>query len=261
MKLIILFFLFWPLASCKTTSGQLEKKTDYHIQLAVSHVVKCLYPQALFNVKEALKIRPRSYMVHDTAGVIYALMKQYDQALFHFGEALKLKPAYTEGRVNRAQTLIKQKASGYEEKALKDLKTALKDLTYVNPAKAHGLIGEIYFHQKKYFKAGKNLKTAVQIDKKTCFYPLYLGRIEAKSGRHKEALTWLSQARRCQRKAKKGIECLALNFDAYYFEALSLDKIGQKDKAKKLMKTFLKKQKDSRFEVSAKKKLSAWGRQ
>lgn len=210
--------------------------------MAAGHITKCLYPQALFNMKKALSFEPHSYIVNDAIGVVYFGMKQYDQALFYFKKSTQLKPEYTEAQVHLAQTLMQQKKW---KEALNHLETALQDLTYINPSKVHASMGEIYFNQKKYNTAKKHLTTSLQIRDENCSNFLYLGRIYAIQQLHKKAIHQFEKVRKCRKIVKKQTSCEKEKMDEYYFQAVSEIKIGRKNNAVKNLKLFIRKNENS----------------
>ena len=236
MKYICFFLVL--LACQSLQKGEIGKKTNYHLQMAKGHLINCVYPQALFHVKEALKIEPESYIVHDALGVVYGVIKQYDQAKKHFQKALYLKPQYTESKMNLARVLMDQKK---EQKALPYLQSASKDLTYINPSKIYSWMGEVYFNQKKYDLSLKNLKTSLQMNPKNCLSLFLHGRVEALKNNHRRAVHFFKKVNQCQNQMKTRTKCSKKQPDFYYFQALSEAEIGRKKSAVKNLKLFLKK--------------------
>ena len=147
-KVLVIFGVFF-LLSCQTTPQKdrpISQKAVYYIQIVRGHLINCMYPQALVEMKKAFSLEPDHYIINDKIGAVYFFMKQYDQAETYFSKALSLQPLYTESRVNLAHTLIKKRKWN---QALQLLKKAEEDLTYGNPSEVYFAIGEVYYHQKK----------------------------------------------------------------------------------------------------------------
>ena len=239
MKYFFFFFLFLHL-SCGTSSKKnLNQKTAYHIQAAKGYLLQCLYPQALKEMKSALTLEPKSYIVNDGIGVVYFLMEQYKTARGFFLEAISMEPHYTEARVNLAQTLIK---TGQLTRALTQLKKAQEDLTYTNPSKVQFVLGRVYFHQNKLDLAEKHLKTSFHIAPQNCSSHFYLGRVYFEKKKYKKAIEQFQQVRKCKKNKKiSPSRCEAKMADHYYFQALSEVPIGQIKSARRNLKLFIKK--------------------
>ena len=167
---------------------------------------------------------------------MYFSIKEYKQAQNYFVKAMKQEKAYTEARVNLAQTLIKQNKL---DKALFHLQKSEKDLTYTQPSKVHSRMGEIYYKKKNYNLSEKYLKTAFQIDQKNCAVPYYLGKIYYDKKQYKKALQQFQLIKECQSFIKK--TCHPLEIDYYYLKAQSEIQTGDKEAARKTLNSFIKK--------------------
>ena len=246
-----LFFLL----SCQTTlkkETSISKKANYQIQIARGHLINCMYPQALAEMKKALSLQPDHYIINDKIGMVYFFMKQYDLAERHFLKTLRLREDYTEARVNLAHTLIKKKKWGL---ALKELKKAEDDLTYHNPAEVYFAIGEVYFSQKKYSQAQKYLNSSLDINSQSCDIPFYLGRIAFDQKNYKQAIQIFEKTAICRKKIKMNKKCgSSLLDDLYYFQGVSEIKVKQTRKGVQHLQKFIKTaQRDNMFLKSAKK--------
>ena len=246
-----LFFLL----SCQTTLKKetpINKKANYQIQIARGHLINCMYPQALAEMKKALSLQPDHYIINDKIGMVYFFMKQYDLAEQHFLKTLRLRENYTEARVNLAHTLIKKKKW---KPALKELKKAEEDLTYHNPAEVYFALGEIYFSQKKYSQAQKYLNSSLNINPQSCDIPFYLGRIAFNQKNHKKAVQMFEKTTVCRKKIKINKKCgPSLLDDLYYFQGISEMKIKQTEKGIQHLQKFINKaQRNNVFLKSAKK--------
>ena len=239
MKYFFFLFLFLHL-SCQTSSKKtLNQKTAYHVQAAKGYLLQCLYPQALKEMKSALKLEPKSYIVNDGIGVVYFLMNQYKAAGGAFLKAVSLEPNYTEARVNLAQTFIQ---TNQWRRALTQLNKAQKDLTYTNPSKVQLVLGRVYFHQNKLDLAEKHLKTSFHIAPKNCSSYFYLGRVYFERKKYKKAIEQFQQVRKCEKGQKiSSRRCGAKMMDHYYFQALSESSLGRVESAKRNLKFFIKK--------------------
>lgn len=233
------YLVCFLIVACQSASVDDEKITTNHIKLVRSYLSRCLYPQALFEIKKALSLDPDSYIINNVAGVVYFSIKQYNQAQAHFMKSIEEKTDYTEAQVNLAQTLIERKKYN---KALFYLKKAEKDLTYINPSKVHSRIGEIYYYQKKYFLSKKYLMTAAQVDERNCSAPYYLGRMNYDQGSYKKAVEQFNTMKVCQKDfVKIHSSCQKPTTDHYFYQAKSEIKIKQFRSAKENLKLFVEK--------------------
>ena len=198
----LIFCSLFLLLSCQTAlkrENSIDKKANYQIQIARAHLINCMYPQALAEMKKALSLQPDHYIINDKIGMVYFFMKQYDLAKRHFLKALRQRGDYTEARVNLAHTFIKKKKW---TSALKELKKAEEDLTYHNPAEIYFAIGEVYFKQKKYSQAQKYLNSSLDINSQSCDILFYLGRIAFNQKKYKQAVQTFEKTAVCLKKIK-----------------------------------------------------------
>lgn len=63
------------------------------------------YAAALRHSRELLRLNPKSYLAHDSIGVILASQGDFEGAMAAFGEALRIKPGYARAKHNLQETL------------------------------------------------------------------------------------------------------------------------------------------------------------
>lgn len=206
------------------------------LQVAKGYLSKCHYPQALLEVKKALDVDEESFLVHDSLGVIYYLMKQYDQSTKHFLQAISLTPSYTQAKVNLAQVLIKQKRI---DEALVLLKQAEADLTYAHPSQVHLLIGEVFVAKRSYTQASKYLSSSRQMSPKNCSLFLNLGKISFHTKKYQQAVRYFEKTQECFKKRKDKSVCAPAITDHYYLQALGEIQLKQNNKAIRSLNLFL----------------------
>ena len=233
------YFFFLTILSCHTSghSEEREKKTHYYLQIVQSRLAQCFYPPALSAAKNALKLKADSYEVNNIVGIVYFSMKRYGLAQKHFERSIKIEKAYTEARVNLAQTLIEQKKL---KAALIHLKTAENDLTYNFPAKIHTRIGEVYYKQKKYNQAKRYLQVATQLPSKDCSPDYYLGRLYYDQKIYDKSTKHFRLFATCYKKNSPKTVC-SPKIDQYYFLAQSQFQLKQYKNARKSVNLFIKK--------------------
>ncbi|MGE5197533.1 MAG: glycosyltransferase family 39 protein, partial [Deltaproteobacteria bacterium] len=72
----------------------------YHFAKAVEHENKSEYPEALAELQEAEKIRPRNHNIAYSFGAIYYYMKEFDKAEAKFKEAIEISPFFVDAHDN-----------------------------------------------------------------------------------------------------------------------------------------------------------------
>lgn len=256
MNRILAVWSVFFLLSCQTAFKKdtpISQKAVYYVQIVRGHLINCLYPQALVEMKKAFFLEPDHYIINDKLGAVYFFMKQYDQAEFYFSKALSLKPRYTEARVNLAHTLIKKRKW---DQALLHLKKAEEDLTYGNPSEVYFAAGEVYYHQKKYNLAQKYLKSALDVNFKNCFVSFYLGRIDFDQKKYKSAIQKFKQMNQCRKKTRQNQTCRDRSIvDQYYFQGVSEIKIKNKKNGVRSLNLFIKKAKSDNILLDRAKNL------
>ena len=254
-KAVCLFALFF-LTFCKTTSPQkeedLSETATYQIQITQGYLVKCMYPQALIEVKKALDQHPENYLLYDKVGVVYFLMKEYDLAESFFKKSLALKKNYSEARMNLARTLIEKKKIN---EALSLVKKTENDLTYTNPEKVYTTLGELYFLKKNKVLTQKYLDSALEMNPRMCLAYYYLGRHYLDQKKNDQAVKNFKLTSKCQIRNEEHKYCGGRNVDFYYYQGIGEIRLGKKKDGAESLKMFLKLAKSDNILVKSAQKL------
>jgi len=218
MRLFLVIILFLT-ASCASFSERKEK-SDLHLQLGISYFDNANYPMALNEFLKAEQLQSNDPVVQNNLGLTYFMREKYELSEKHFRRAISIEPRFTDARNNLARLLIEKKQ--YDE-AEKELRTVLNDLTYTGLEKAYINLGLSHFHQKKYDLAKTSFLKAIEQQQDSCVANNYYGRSLFEMTDYKRALVALERAISF---------CQKSYFDEpHYFSALTLYRMGEKDKS------------------------------
>ena len=238
MKFLYLFFIIFFLSSCVTQNKNIQKSDDHH-KIAIGLLQSCDKPRALSHLLRAVQLNPKDFIVRNTLAVTYYSMKDYEKAVLEYKKLLKLKPDLTEARVSLARIYIDLNQVA---EALKQIKTAEKDMTYTGYLKLIVYKALANYKKKRYIHAKKGFDEALSLPRgKTCFNYIYFGRTEMALGNLDSAEALLNKAVFQCKKEKPVCE------SPKYEELMDLGKLyikkRNKKKAKYYLKLFLKKTK------------------
>lgn len=229
--------IFFTILSCQTSSvNKINKQTSFFLQLTKGYLSKCLYPQALVEVRNALNTDPESFITNDAAGVVYSSLRKYKKAEQYFLKSIKIAPTYTQAKVNLTQVYIYQKKYDLALTLLKEIEA---DLTYLNPGLVQFLIGQALVAKKKYTEATKYLTTSRQISPRNCSSFLELGKISFYRKNHNKALQYFTKTEHCLRKNVPKSSCMPKIAEHYYFRGLSSLSLKKYKEAQKQLKLYL----------------------
>lgn len=239
---IILFCFCLILSACYTDSALKKNNADLHHQVAIGHMQKGNYPQALTELLKANELAPKDPAIHNNLGLIYFLREKYDSSEEHFKTALLLRPSFTEARTNYARLLIDLKR--YDE-AEKNLQVAEEDLTYGAFTKIYNNFGYLYFLQNRYLEAQGYLKKTLQQNKSDCFAIYYYGLSSFHINKFSSSSSALDQyIKSCD---------LIPRDEPYYFSALSHYRLKNKSVALERFDELLKKYPNGKYNEKARK--------
>ena len=175
MKLFSLLIILFLLPSCLTQQKNIHKSEDHH-KIAVALLGQCDNPRALSHLLKAIQFNPRSFLIRHTLATVYYVMGRSDKAKLEFKKILERKPDFTEARVNLARIYLDLNQT---DLALRELKTAEKDMTYTNYLKVVSQKGFAYYQKGNYPLAKKWLDEALSLPNgQNCFVYLHLGKTE-----------------------------------------------------------------------------------
>ena len=254
MKLFI-FLSSFLLFSCQTAEKKRRAK-DHHT-IGVSLLKKCNSKPALGQLKKAIFYQPDNAFIRYTLGTAYFSLKEYSLAKKEFQQALELEPKLTEARVSLALSAIELNQN---KEALKELKKAEEDLTYVKNANIISYKAYVYFKQKKFLLARKNFRKVYQTSKQNfCLNYAHLGMAEFYLKNDEEAKKILKKSIfYCQEEKQKKRVCKTKphSFEEHYFLGEIYKKQNDIKRAKYHFKIFIKKTNPSNpYLLKAKKEI------
>ena len=236
MKKVIVILFFGVLFSCQLGEKR-KKQGDNHLILGVSLLKKCDNQRALTHLRKAVSLKSGDPLARHTLSVAYFALEEYALAERSLKKTLRLTGGLTEARVTLAKVYLRQ---GKPDKALKELSSAEKDITYTGYFKIASLRGEAYFKKQDWFQSKKWFTEASRQPKgkNQCFAYTYLGQVEFELKDYKSAAAFLNKAVAfCQKKIS---QCKKKKFHEQYFLARSYIKLNQKSRSKYHLKIFLK---------------------
>lgn len=120
-----------PVAPKATASAppRRESLADQYYRRAEAHVAKNNYAQATLELRDALKIDPKSSRCHSLMGMVYLKQNQLTMAKIHFNKALEIEPQNTMALEGKQKLEAPPKATGTGGKA-----DAKKGTTKTNPS-------------------------------------------------------------------------------------------------------------------------------
>ena len=137
-KRVTVTVLLLALAGCVTTQGKLfpskvskEKAIESQVRIAITHLQDGNPEKAIYHLKEAIEMDPKSPRVHEILGLSLEKTGEIDKADTHFRKMVKYDSAYTRGRSNYGSYLLRQ---GRFEEAYKEFKIVSEDIYYPNRA-------------------------------------------------------------------------------------------------------------------------------
>ncbi len=163
--LLIYIGLFATTLTSCATSEKDEGKAALYLQIGNDLLAQNNYPEALTNLLQAERFAPDNPVVLNSLGMLYFAREKYATAADYIQRSLKAEPRYTDARTNLGRVYI---AQGKYNKAIIEIKTALKDLTYNQPEKVQTNLGLAYLRKNNYLAAKEQLHSAIKLNKDYC---------------------------------------------------------------------------------------------
>ena len=228
-RLFVVLGLLWTLTSCTTAEkSQDPTRAELHLQIGTSLMSQGQYPRAMAELLKAEELDPKNPMIQNNLGLSYLVRGRHKEAEQHLRKALQLNPKYTEARNNLGRILLDEQKYG---EAVKELKIAVSDLTYPNPAAPLANLGEGYFALKQYQLARKTLAESIKYRRENCGAVTYYGRSLYELKLYAPASRALDEAVRiCNPELQQ---------EPYYFSSLSHLQSGNLDMARSRWKESL----------------------
>jgi type IV pilus assembly protein PilF len=204
--------------SCATSHN--KEEAQLHLEMGSAFLQTGRYPEALRELLLAEKADPTNAIVQNNLGLVYFIRERNEIASKHLQKAVDLKSDYTEARNNWSRVLIEL---GQYDKAISELRTVLRDLTYSDTSKAYTNMGLAYFRRGQYTEAKKQLSLALKVNRENCLAYTLFGRSQLELGDTKNAASSLDSA---------VVLCQQVQFDEpHYFAGLAYNKLGDREKA------------------------------
>jgi Flp pilus assembly protein TadD len=150
------------------------------------------HEKAIQELKNALKVNPKSFAAHMTLGSIYEQKGDQEAAKFQYREALNLEPQNPAAANNLAWNLAE--TGGDLDEALKLAQMAKDKLPKMTSVA--DTLGWVHYKKGSYAAAIDFLKECVSKEPKNATFQYHLGMAYFKNGRRAEARTSLSEALR-----------------------------------------------------------------
>lgn len=214
------FVALLALASLSCATSHNKEEGLLHLEMGSAFLQTGRYPEALRELLLAEKADPQNPIVQNNLGLVYFIREKNEVAYKHLKRAVELKSDYTEARNNLARVLIEL---NQYDKAISELKTVLKDLTYSDTSKAFTNLGLAHFRRGQYQEAKRSLSQALKTNRENCLAYTLFGRSQMELGETQAAATSLDSA---------VVLCQPVEFDEpHYFAGLAYNKLGQREKA------------------------------
>lgn len=245
---MIYFILILTLSSCSYFQEETENKKELaqlHLQIGTGYLTRGNNPLAIKELKLAESFDPENTSILNNLGLAYFVRGEHTLAEGKLLKALQIDSNYTEARSNLARVYMAQKNYA---KAIVELKTASKDLTYIKPERVWTNLGLAYFQDQKYELAEEALKKSLTLSRNYCPAYTLLGRSYYERNLYRKAAFTLDQA---------VFKCKEQVYDEpNFYGGLSYLKLGEKEKASAKMREILQKFPDGAYALKAKSVLS-----
>ncbi len=237
-KSILGIFLAISIAGCGTSTLKREQ-ANLHLEIGTGHLIKGHFPQALHELQLAEELDPNNAMIQNNLGLAYFVRKNYDLAQKHISRALVLEPKYSDARNNYGRLFIE--LARYDD-AIAELKIVTKDLTYNNPEKALVNLGLAYLKKGDFNTALDNFKRSLETNNKFCPSHNYLGQVLFQTQKYQSALEAFDTALKL---------CNNRYDEPHYYGALSLFKLGYRDRGIARLEEVIKFYPESDYSIQA----------
>lgn len=196
-----------------------ERRAGFYLQIGLDNLAQKNFPEALTNLIQADKLSPNNPVILNALGAFYLEHGKYTTASEYSSKALRINPQYTEARNNLGRIYI---AQGHYDKAIVEVRKALKDLTYPHPEKVRTNLGIAYLRKNQFARAKQHLQSALKINKDYCPAYSYYGQTLLKLKQYDDANAIFD----------RGIKvCQDSPEEVHYLSALSYYQTGKKEMA------------------------------
>lgn len=171
-----------------------------HQVLARDYFGRGLYPEAVEEIREAIKLNPEFPDLHNQLGLALSMSGDREHAVGEFQQALHLNPHYVEARLNLA--IILNDLGRYDD-ALREFHTErLRDPGHENLspevrshlAESHTLLGDTYRNLGLSVDASQEYRKALRHAPQFLDIKNKLGAVYAEMGLYRDAETVLAEA-------------------------------------------------------------------
>jgi len=223
---IFIFFLIC-LTACTQNLKENYNQAQIHFRLGESYLREAKYTLALKELLQAAKLNPRDPDIHLALGLGYMGRGDYKTAEKEFKKVLNLNKNYAAAYNNLGFLYLQKRDFA---KAETYFKKALNIASYPTPEAAYTNLGSCYLLQKRYQEARKNFTLALEVN--PSYLPAYFGlaRTWEEKGMYRRAILVYIQA----------INQLPEEPTLYYRTGLLYLKIGETEKAKKMLEKVIK---------------------
>jgi tetratricopeptide (TPR) repeat protein len=185
------------------------------------------YEKALENFKKLYSIKPEDKKVIFGIGKCYLMLGNYDEALKYYYEGIKIDPLNLSALLDMA--IIYEK-KGEIEKAIEILNVLIEK----EYQPAFVFLGNIYFKKGNYDISEKYFLKAIELNREDNISLKFLAKIYFMKKDFNKAIYYLEKLAKLEPE----------NLDCLNDLAISLNEIGEKEKAIKILKYILKKNPD-----------------
>lgn len=103
LSLSVVSTLLLSLAACSGNAAKQPDTSAAQLQFGTSMAQRGLWQEALFRFREAERLDPQNFRVHNNLGVAYEAAGDFESALKHYKRALEIAPDNRQAKANYAR--------------------------------------------------------------------------------------------------------------------------------------------------------------
>lgn len=168
LTLTLIVTLIGSVSLFSCASVQKVEEARAHYKMGVSHLNVGNIQTAFVEFQKALELDPDNKEVHNAVGVVYLQLFDLEKAKQSFLNAVKVESNYSEAHNNLCFVYYRTKRF---KKAIKSCKKALQNPLYVTPEKAFYNLGRSYYKLGRYNEAVDAFTDAIR--RLPGLYPAY----------------------------------------------------------------------------------------